>query len=113
HNCHIFLCVRRLENADQATRHSLPQLVGHMLASTQIERALPVPEAPQRAKKDEDDTDAGLSSAEIKKPTFTPIEMLLHLSSHFNKVNVSCKTRTGIFDFYATRRCSPALVLAS
>ncbi|KAG6853042.1 hypothetical protein C0991_007298 [Blastosporella zonata] len=113
----VNLCVRSLENADQATRHSLAQLVGHMLASTQIERAVPVPEAPQRAKKDEDDTDAGLSSAaspsaEIKKPTFTPIEMLTHLSSHFNKVNVSRKTRTGIFDFYAAllTRLGPSFV---
>ncbi|KAH0586658.1 hypothetical protein H2248_007874 [Termitomyces sp. 'cryptogamus'] len=102
----VNLCVKSLENADQATRHSLAQLVGHMLASTQIERAVPVPEPPQKVKKDEDDTDAGLSSAvsaaaEVKKPTLTPTEMLNQLSSHFNKPNVSRKTRTGIFDLYA------------
>lgn len=101
------LCIKSLENADQVTRHSLAQLVGHMLASTQVERAVPVPESPQKAKKDEDDNDAGLSSAvsttaEIKKPTLTPTEMLNQLSNHFNKPNVSRKTRTGIFDFYAT-----------
>ncbi|KAG6888099.1 hypothetical protein C0995_010705, partial [Termitomyces sp. Mi166 len=99
-------CVKSLDNADQATRHSLAQLVGHMLASTQIERAVPLPETPQKVKKDEDDTDAGLSgavsaAAEVKKPTLTPTEMLNTLSNHFNKPNVSRKTRTGIFDFYA------------
>ncbi|KAG6887575.1 hypothetical protein C0992_011744, partial [Termitomyces sp. T32_za158] len=112
----VNICIRSLENADQATRHSLAQLVGHMLASTQIERAVPVPESPQKVKKDEDDTDAGLSSAvtaaEIKKPTLTPTEMLNHLSNHFNRPNVSRKTRTGIFDFYAAlfTRLGPTFV---
>ncbi|KAG6857124.1 hypothetical protein H0H87_009256 [Tephrocybe sp. NHM501043] len=113
----VNLCVKSLENADQATRHSLAQLVGHMLASTQIERVVAVPEPLQKAKKDEDDTDAGLSSAvsaaaEIRKPTFTPVEMLTHLSSHFNKPTVSRKVRTGIFDFYAAllTRLGPTFV---
>jgi hypothetical protein len=102
----IILCVRSLENADQVTRHSLAQLVGHMLASTQIERAVPVPESVQKVKKDQDSTDASLSStpnaaSEVTKPTFTPTEMFSHLSSHFNKPNASRKTRIGIFDFYA------------
>ncbi|KAG6836470.1 hypothetical protein H0H93_007750 [Arthromyces matolae] len=118
----VNLCVKSLETADQATRHCLAQLVGHMLASTQIERAVPVPEPAHKVKKDkdEDDADAGLSSAvsvaaEVKKPTFTPNEMLSHLSNHFNKPNVSRKTRTGIFDFYAAllTRLGPTFVEAN
>ncbi|KAG6906802.1 hypothetical protein DXG01_012050 [Tephrocybe rancida] len=116
----VNLCVRSLENADQATRHSLSQLVGHMLALTQIERAVPVPETPKTKKPDEGDADAGLSSAvsaaaEIRKPTFSSVEMLTCLSSHFNKPNVSRKTRTGIFDFYAAllTRLGPTFVEAN
>lgn len=102
----ITLCIRSLENTDQVTRHSHAQLVGHMLAWTQIERAVPVPEAPQKNKKDADDANTDLSSpthaaGEVTKPMFTPAEMLAHLSGHYNKPNVSRKSRIGIFDFYA------------
>jgi HEAT repeat-containing protein 5 len=102
----VTLCVRSLDNADQVTRHSLAQLVGHLLASTQTERAIPVPEFTTKAKKEQDSTEAGLSqasttSAETMKPTFTPSEMFHQLSNHFNKPNLSRKTRIGIFDFYA------------
>ncbi|KAG5643615.1 hypothetical protein DXG03_000582 [Asterophora parasitica] len=113
----VNLCVKGLENADQATRHSLAQLVGHMLASTQIERTVVVPEA----KKDlQEDTDAGLPSAasaaaEVTKATLTPNEMFGHLSSHFNKPNISRKTRIGIFDLYAAllTRLGPGFVEAN
>lgn len=101
------LCVRSLEGADQVTRHSLASLVGHLLASTQIERAVPVPESTQKNnKKDIDAADGDLSTAgapaisEVTKPLLTPIEMLSHLSTHFNKPNLSRKTRIGVFDFY-------------
>lgn len=102
----ISLCIRSLDNADQVTRHSLAQLVGHLLASTQIERAVSVPETTQKVKKDQESADAGISStpnaiSEVTKPTFTPTEMFGHLSTHFNKSNASRKTRIGIFDFYA------------
>ncbi|KAG5653100.1 hypothetical protein H0H81_002325 [Sphagnurus paluster] len=110
-------CVKSLENADQATRHSLAQLVGHVLASTQIERTITVPESTQKVKKEQDDTDAGLSSAvttaaEVTKPTFTPAEMFTHLANHFNKPNISRKTRIGIFDFYVAllTRLGPSFV---
>ncbi|RDB24443.1 HEAT repeat-containing protein 5B [Hypsizygus marmoreus] len=113
----VTLCVRSLENADQATRHSLAQLVGYILASTQVERTVAVPELTQKAKKEQEETDAGLSSAvsaaaEVTRPTFTPIEMFAHLASHFNKPNVTRKTRIGIFDFYAAllTRLGPSFV---
>ena len=99
--------VKSLDGADQATRHAHAQLIGHILASTQIERAVPAPEPTQKSKKDAgaDDQDDNISSsnaaAEITKPMLTPAEMLVHLSIHFNKANTSRKTRIGIFDFYS------------
>lgn len=111
------LCIRSLDTADQATRHSLAQLTGHLLALTQIERAIVIPESSTKVKKEQDATEAGLSAAanagaEIMKPTFTPTEMFTHLSNHFNKPNVSRKTRIGIFDFYAAlfTRLGPSFV---
>ncbi|KAF8074912.1 clathrin-coated vesicle protein, partial [Lyophyllum atratum] len=114
----VTYCAKSLDNADQATRHSLSQLVGHMLALSQVERTVATPESTQKAKKDgQDDTDASLSSAvsaaaEVTKPTFTPAEMLTHLSNHFNKPNATRKTRIGIFDFYAAllTRLGPSFV---
>ncbi|GLB35175.1 putative clathrin-coated vesicle protein [Lyophyllum shimeji] len=114
----VTLCVKSLDSADQVTRHWLARLVGHMLALTQIERTVSVPETAQKAKKDsQDDTDAGLSSAasaaaEVTKPTLTPAEMFAHLSSHFNKPNATRKTRVGIFDFYVAllTRLGPSFV---
>ncbi|TFK60204.1 clathrin-coated vesicle protein [Pluteus cervinus] len=101
----LALCVRSLETADQVTRHALAQLVGHLLASTQIERVVPSPAPPQKTK-DPENNEAGLASpvhaaAEIKKAMFSPTEMVLLLSNHFNKANASRKVRVGIFDFYA------------
>lgn len=102
----ITLCVKSLDNADQITRHAHAQLVGHVLSSTQIERVAPVPEAPQKAKKDqeliEDDPPASAHAAtEVAKPLLTPVEMFLHLSNQLNKNNLTRKTRVGVFDFYA------------
>ncbi|KAF8148271.1 clathrin-coated vesicle protein [Crassisporium funariophilum] len=101
--------VKSLENADQITRHSHAQLVGHILASTQIERAVPAPETSQKAKKDQnaeqhdDDVSTSVHAAgEITKSMLKPNEMLIYLSNQFNKANVSRKTRIGIFDFYAS-----------
>jgi len=113
----LALCIRSLDNADQATRHSLAHLVGHLLASTQIERAVPIPEPTTKAKKEQDIAEAGLSAvantaSEVTKPTFTPNEMFNHLSNHFNKTNISHKTKIGIFDFYAALfiRLGPSFV---
>ena len=101
----ISLCIKSLDNADQITHHAHAQLVGHVLSSTKIERAAPVPEAPQKTKKDqeliEDDPPASAHSAtEAAKPLLTPIEMFLHLSNQLNKSNLTRKTHVGIFDFY-------------
>lgn len=103
----ISLCVRSLETADQVTRHSLSQLVGHLLASSQVERVF-ASESSQKGNKKEqhpEDADSATGAAgatpEITKPLFTPSEMFSHLSTHLNKANISRKIRIGIFDFYA------------
>ncbi|KAF8184200.1 armadillo-type protein [Pholiota molesta] len=99
--------VKSLDSADQATRHAHAQLVGHILAATQIERAIPAPEPTQKGKKDgnadaqDDDISPPTAAAEATKPMLTPHEMFVHLSTHFNKPNATRKTRIGIFDFYA------------
>ncbi|KAL0960465.1 hypothetical protein HGRIS_005508 [Hohenbuehelia grisea] len=110
----IALCVKSLDHADQVTRRAHSQLVGHLLALSQVERAVPLPESAQKAaaKKDGqlsgDDplSPAGGVASEVKKPLFQPAEMLTHLSTHFNKALASSspassrKIRIGIFDFY-------------
>jgi hypothetical protein len=99
--------VKSLETADQATRHSHAQLVGHILASTQIERVVPPPDTIQKSKKDsttaeqQDNDPSPSSAAEVTKPMLTAAEMFTHLSTHLNKQYVPRKTRIGIFDFYA------------
>ncbi|PPQ91330.1 hypothetical protein CVT25_003770 [Psilocybe cyanescens] len=99
--------VKSLESGDQATRHSHAQLVGHILASTQIERVVPTPQIAQKATKDgtaeqlDDGISSSIAAAEVTKAMLTPQEMFLHLSTHFNKPNATRKTRIGIFDFYA------------
>ncbi|KAF9444651.1 clathrin-coated vesicle protein [Macrolepiota fuliginosa MF-IS2] len=100
------LCIKSLDTADQLTRHTLAQLVGHLLASTQVERAVPAPEPAQKQKKDQENADDDAisppqASAEAKKALMTPTEMLLLISNHFNRPHQSRKVRVGIFDFYA------------
>lgn len=99
--------VKSLETADQATRHSHAQLVGHLLASTQIERVVPPPETTQKSKKDslteeqQNNDPSPSNAAEVTKPMLTPTGMFTHLSTHLNKQHITRKTRIGIFDFYA------------
>ncbi|OBZ74420.1 HEAT repeat-containing protein 5B [Grifola frondosa] len=103
----VNLCVRSLESADHLTRRSLSKLVAHMLASTQVERVIPVVDSSKKTKKghapdeDEDMTPGPHATAEEAKPIMTPSEMLCQLSSHFNKPQASRKCRVGIFDFYS------------
>lgn len=104
----VVVCTRSLEGADQLTRRSLAKLVAHVLATTQVQRVVPAPEPPKKAKKGqnvpEDDEDAlpGMHiQAEEAKPVMTPHEMFAQLSVQFNKPQASKKTRVGIFDFYA------------
>ncbi|KAM5530811.1 hypothetical protein V8D89_015522, partial [Ganoderma adspersum] len=101
------ICVKSLDGADQLTRSSLAKLAAHMLASTQVEKVIPVVDTAKKGKKtlkeDEDEDSApGIHvAAEESKPIMTPSEMLQQLSAHFNKPQASRKTRVGIFDFYS------------
>jgi hypothetical protein len=102
----LAFCVKSLDSADQLTRNTLSRLIGHLLASTQVERTAPAPEPTQKSKKEQDNIDDDAMStphaaAEVKKALLSPPEMLLHLSHHFNKPHQSRKIRVGIFDFYA------------
>jgi len=98
-------CVKSLDTADQLTRHTLAQLVGHILASTQEERIVSMPEPVQKSKREQENMDDDVmpsSQTEVKKAQATPTEMLLLLSSHFNKQHQSRKIRIGLCDFYAS-----------
>jgi hypothetical protein len=105
----LYQCVKSLEGADQITRHSHAQLIGHVLAASQIERIIPLSEiAPKNTNKDpnsdgpqEDDASNTIGANEATKSLLTPQEMLTLLSTHFNKPSTSRKARIGIFDFYA------------
>ena len=76
-----------------------------MLASSQAEVALVAPDSSKTGKKDkiDDDDDQTPPIAPIGgiKTLLTIPDMLLQLSTHFNKPHSSHKTRVGIFDFYA------------
>src|SRR6266542_873186 len=102
--------VKSLDTADQVTRHAHAQLVGHLLASSQIERVAPSQENQKTLSKDSnaegkhtenDDAHMTSGAVEVAKPLLTPQEMLMHLSNHFNKPSASRRIRIGIFDFYA------------
>jgi len=113
----ISLSVKSLEGADQITRNAHAQLVGHLLAATQIERSVPTPQSAQKSsqskdgnadQRDDDDnlglgagSSSGAAAGETKKAMLTPQEMFAHLSVHFNKPSASRKTKIGLFDFYA------------
>ncbi|KAF5360799.1 hypothetical protein D9756_004484 [Leucocoprinus leucothites] len=101
----MYSTMMSLDTADQLTRCTLAQLVGHLLASTQVERAVPVPELAQKAKKDQENADDDAitpsQAAEVKKAQLSPTEMLLLLSNPFNKPHQPHKIHVGIFDFYA------------
>jgi hypothetical protein len=97
-----------LDSVDQVTRHAHAQLFGQLLASTQIKRVVPPPEASQKGKKVQaseqraDDISSSIhAAAEITKPMLTPSDMLSLLSVQFHRYHGSRKTRIGIFDIYA------------
>lgn len=101
----IITCTKSLEVADQATRRSLSQLIGHILAATQVERLVSPIETKKdkkdKDKKEEDDDDLPPGQTqEVTKTVMTAHEMLVQLSNQFNKQNLSRKSRLGIFDFY-------------
>jgi hypothetical protein len=100
----ISQCTKSLESADQATRHSLSQLVGHILAITQTERPPAPAETSTKGKKNESNDDNEMVSTTHTTTESTTIltlaEMFSQLSTPFNKPHTSRKTRVGIFDFY-------------
>ena len=97
----IGICIKSLDGSDRLTRQSLAQLVGHMLAATQVLRVSAAPDPPQKGKKGQEDNDGtNPAVSESMKPLLSPGEMLLQLSAHFNKPQLSRKARAGIFDFY-------------
>ncbi|TDL16333.1 clathrin-coated vesicle protein [Rickenella mellea] len=103
----VWLCTKSLDGADQETRRSLARLVGHILASTQTQRAPPPVDTSKKGKKDQKEEDDDVMSpsaaaSDSAKKIMTPSEMLSQLSAQFAKPNVSRKTRIGIFDFYAS-----------
>ena len=104
----ILQCTKSLDSVDQVTRHAHAQLVGHLLASTQIERVVPPPETSHKGKKDQaaeqhvDDISSSMhAAAEITKLLVTPNDMLSLLSVQFHRFHGSRKTRIGMFDIYA------------
>ena len=99
----VSLCVKSIETADQITRHSLAQLIGLVLSSSQAPVIIPAPDASKKNKKEqeEDDDPAPTAPTGETKTILTLNEMLRQLSLHFNKPQTTHKTRVGIFDLYA------------
>jgi len=100
----VLLCVKSLDTADQITRHTLAQLVGLVLSSSQAPAVIPIQEPTKKNKQEqeeEDDPAPTLAPTGETKTILTPSEMLHQLSMHFNKPQATHKTRVGIFDFYA------------
>ncbi|KAG1837702.1 armadillo-type protein [Suillus subalutaceus] len=105
------VCVKSLENSDQVTTQSLAQLVGHMLAATQMERTVAVAEQSQKGKKEQEDSDVSTPAHIVAENT----KICYHKSPpQFNKAH-SRKTRAGIFMFYVTllAKLGPAFVEAN
>lgn len=99
----VSLCVKSLDTADQITRHSLAQLVGLVLSSSQAPAPIPAQDPTRKHKKEHEEDDpapTALPTGETKT-ILTLNEMLHQLSMHFNKPQATHKTRVGIFDFYA------------
>ena len=100
----VSLCVKSLDTADQITRHTLAQLVGLVLSSSQAPAIIPTQDSTRKNKQEqgeEDDPGPTLAPAGETKTILTLSEMLHQLSMHFNKAQITHKTRVGIFDFYA------------
>ena len=114
----VSLCVKSLDGADQITRHSLAQLVGLVLSSSQAPAVIPPQDLTKKNKKEQEEDDDPTSIAPPtgeSKPILTPNDMLHQLSMHFNKPQTTHKTRVGIFDLYAAlfTTLGPAFVEAN
>lgn len=100
----VSLCVKSTETADQITRHSLAQLVGLVLSSSQAPVVIPVQDSAKKNKKEQEEDDDPAPAAAPTGETKTILtlhEMLRQLSLHFNRPQTTHKTRVGIFDLYA------------
>lgn len=100
----VSLCVKSIETADQITRHSLAQLVGLVLSSSQAPAIIPAQDSAKKNKKEQEEDDDPAPSAAPTGGTKTMLtlnEMLRQLSLHFNRQQTTHKTRVGIFDLYA------------
>ncbi|KAI0303661.1 armadillo-type protein [Multifurca ochricompacta] len=93
----VSLCVKSLDTADQITRHSLAQLVGLVLSSSQAPVIVPLQDTAKKNKKEieeEEDPVPVAAPAGETKTILTLGEMLHQLSVHFNKPQATHKTRT-------------------
>src|SRR6266702_2182450 len=100
----VSLCVKSIETADQITRHSLAQLVGLVLSSSQAPVIIPAQDSAKKNKKEQEEDDDPAPAAAPTGETKTMLtrnEMLRQLSLHFNRPHTTHKTRVGIFDLYA------------
>jgi HEAT repeat-containing protein 5 len=113
----VSLCIKSLDTADQVTRHSLAQLVGQVLSSSQAPVIIPPQDVTKKNKKEQEEDDSAPASAPTgeAKTVLTLNEMFHQLSVHFNKPQITHKTRVGIFDLYAALFTSlgPAFVEAN
>ncbi|GJJ09041.1 hypothetical protein Clacol_003263 [Clathrus columnatus] len=104
----VNLCIKSLENVDQLTRQALGQLAAHMLASTQVVKTVPTEQSKKSGSKKDpnlEEKDESTIPGPISGPrtlVLSPEEMLLRLSSQFNKPSATRKMRIGIIEFYAT-----------
>lgn len=105
----VTLCTKSLEGADQLTQQSLARLAGHILASTQVQKAPPPQDTSKKGgnKKDQDgdekdDSPIPPPSNGVPMTILPPDNMLLQLSSQFNRTTTTRKMRIGIIHFYAT-----------
>jgi HEAT repeat-containing protein 5 len=113
----VSLCIKSLDTADQITRHSLAQLVGLVLSSSQAPVVIATPDSTKKQKKEQEDDDSAPASTQIgeTRTILTLSDMFHQLSVPLNKAQTTHKTRVGIFDFYVAlfTTLGPAFVEAN
>jgi HEAT repeat-containing protein 5 len=113
----VSLCIKSLDTADQITRHSLAQLVGLVLSSSQAPVITPTPDLTKKNKKEKEEDDSAPTSTPTgeTKTILALNDMFQQLSVHLNKPQTTHKARVGIFDLYAAlfTALGPAFVEAN
>jgi hypothetical protein len=95
-------CSKSIESADQITRHSLAQLVGHVLSATQAEVNIDSSDTSSKANIETDESlEHNIPPTQQRAANYSAAEILEQISIQFNKPNVSRKGRIGIFNFYS------------